>query len=66
MAGTKSVTPAASRPDQSNAAPKCDPLTKWATRAIFMFMALATFSWLDTIKVSFLLFISLYRPVANL
>jgi C-8 sterol isomerase len=30
---------------------KRDPLTKWATRAIFLLLTLATFSWLDTIKV---------------
>lgn len=35
----------------NNTAPKSDPLTKWATRAIVLFITLATFSWLDTIKV---------------
>ncbi|KAI0000850.1 C-8 sterol isomerase [Russula vinacea] len=34
----------------NNTAPKSDPLTKWATRAIVLFITLATFSWLDTIK----------------
>jgi hypothetical protein len=53
MAGIKSVTPNASVPDKSDTAAKCDPLTKWATRAIFLLITLASFSWLDTIKVSF-------------
>jgi C-8 sterol isomerase len=65
MAGTKSVTPAASRPDQNSTAPKSDSLTKWATRAIFLFITLATFSWLDTIKVSFSS-LSLSRQMVNL
>jgi hypothetical protein len=50
MSGKKSgsVTPNTPDPKLSK---KCDPLTKWAARAIFLFMTLATFSWLDTIKV---------------
>jgi hypothetical protein len=59
MARTKSEPPS----DQCNTAQqKSDPLTKWATRAILLFITLATFSWLDTIKVtssSFLLSFSL-------
>ncbi|KAF8483841.1 C-8 sterol isomerase [Russula ochroleuca] len=47
MARTKSEPPS----DQCNTAQqKSDPLTKWATRAILLFITLATFSWLDTIK----------------
>jgi hypothetical protein len=53
MSGKKSgsVTPNTPDPKLSK---KCDPLTKWAARAIFLFMTLATFSWLDTIKVNIL------------
>ena len=53
MAGTKSGAPNASGPDQNDIAGKSDPLTKWAMRAILLFITLASFSWLDTIKVSF-------------
>jgi C-8 sterol isomerase len=53
MANTKLASPSASRPDQSNTGPKKDPLTKWVTRTIYLLIALATFSWLDTIKVAF-------------
>jgi hypothetical protein len=66
MAGTKAVTLAASTPDQSNVTAKCDPLTKWATGAILLFITLATFNWLDTIKVpSFLPSLSVSRKRAN-
>ncbi|KAF8504813.1 C-8 sterol isomerase [Russula emetica] len=50
MANTKLASPSASRPDQNNIGPKSDPLTKWATRIIYLLITLATFSWLDTIK----------------
>ena len=61
MSGKKSgsVTPNTPDPKLSQ---KCDPLTKWAARAIFLFMTLATFSWLDTIKVKTL---SLF-PIKNI
>ena len=53
MANTKSASsPSASRPDQNNIVPKSDPLTTWVTRIIYLLITLATFSWLDTIKVS--------------
>lgn len=51
MASAKSASPTASRPDQNNIRPKSDPLTKWVARAIYLLITLATFSWLDTIKV---------------
>jgi len=49
MSGKKAGSAIPSTPDPESSQ-KCDPLTKWATRAIFLFMTLATFSWLDTIK----------------
>jgi len=42
-----SATPSTPDPKISQ---KCDPLTRWAARAILLLMTLATFSWLDTIK----------------
>jgi C-8 sterol isomerase len=54
MGDTKLASPSASRPDQkNNIGPKRDPLTKWVTRIIYLLITLATFSWLDTIKVAF-------------
>jgi len=69
MFGTKSGSATPSDPGQNiAAAAKSDPLTKWATRAIFLLLTLATFSWLDTIKVcnsqpfSFFSSLALKRP----
>jgi len=49
MATVKSGSVPPNVPSQ-NTTQKGDPLTKWATRAIFLLITLATFSWLDTIK----------------
>ncbi len=51
MTSTKSGSPNVSRLDQNNIAKRNDPLSKWVTRAIYLLITLATFSWLDTIKV---------------
>ncbi|KAH9976239.1 ERG2/sigma1 receptor-like protein [Lactifluus volemus] len=58
MASTKSG-PAHQNPSDQCTSPKKkkpDPLTKWATRALVLFITLATFSWLDTIKDRWYLF----------
>jgi hypothetical protein len=65
MAGIKSVTPNASGPDQSNIAARSDPLTKWAMRAIFLFITLASFSWLDTIKVPSRFIFPFFHPPSD-
>ncbi|KAH9050894.1 ERG2/sigma1 receptor-like protein [Lactarius deliciosus] len=39
-----------SSPVSQSIPPKSDPFTKWAIRALVLFVTLATFSWLDTIK----------------
>lgn len=39
-----------SSPVSQSIPPKSDPFTKWVTRALVLLVALATFSWLDTIK----------------
>ncbi|KAI0002135.1 C-8 sterol isomerase [Russula compacta] len=49
MTSTKSESTPPNAPGQDTSK-KCDPLTRWATRAIFLLVTLATFSWLDTIK----------------
>ena len=36
---------------QNSISPKSDPFTKWVTRALVLLITLASFSWLDTIKV---------------
>jgi C-8 sterol isomerase len=40
------------RSKNNNFGPKKDPLTKWVTRTIYLLITLATFSWLDMIKVA--------------
>jgi C-8 sterol isomerase len=40
------------RSKKKNFGPKKDPLTKWVTRTIYLLITLATFSWLDMIKVA--------------
>ncbi len=65
MPRTKSASPNASRLDKDNIARCGDPLTKWVTRAIYLLITLATFSWLDTIKVGNLFSFDLLYKVAN-
>ena len=53
---SSTTKPSSGSPSSYIPPPKSDPFTKWATRALVLLVTLASFSWLDTIKV---------RPLAS-
>ena len=55
-----STTKLSSVSQNSSISSKSDPFTKWVTRALVLLITLATFSWLDTIKVRALIASAFY------